>query len=131
MTTEGFKTDIQIATLVLKGKLKIESAHGKLFSDFSLKNICYQDDLRIIQINSFKLSWNPTELLAHKRIIINNININIKIENTLIHIVGGFQKNWDAQWNVIIPKSSTISGKITGPFLAPHIQTNQLNLPRL
>jgi len=179
LTHAGLQTDVQIVTRALAGKLRIESAQGALFSDFSLQNISYQEGADVIQIQSVHLSWNPLGLFAHK-LIINNIavnqakiviptipatrsstssisstqtnhpfwnffkdirvkqaqlnHVNIRFIDSEINISGGFQKNWDLQWDATIPKLATLLagsngsvttiGKVNGPFLTPNIQAN-------
>ncbi len=81
--------------------------------------------------NSNKLN----DFLKDIRIIQAHFNqVNIKIADTNIHINGGFQKNWDLQWNATIPKlatflpdikgSLTTSGNTTGSFLTPTLTVN-------
>src|SRR5438445_9107190 len=60
--------------------------------------------------------------------------VNITLADSEINISGGFQKNWNLQWNATIPSLTTLlagsngsvttTGNITGPFLTPNIQAN-------
>lgn len=74
MTTPGLQTDIQIITRIFTGKLRIGSAEGKLVSNFSLKNISWQDRSETIHIQSLSLGWDPRGLLLHQ-FVINSLNI--------------------------------------------------------
>ncbi|HSW69098.1 MAG TPA: translocation/assembly module TamB domain-containing protein [Gammaproteobacteria bacterium] len=74
MTTPGLQTDIKFVTKIVPGKLNIQSAQGKLFSDFELRGIFYQRDSQTINIKYAALSWNPIGLLMNK-LIIYSINI--------------------------------------------------------
>lgn len=74
MTTPGLQTDIQVITRMFAGKLRIGSVEGKLASDFSLKNISWQDNSGSIRIQSISLGWDPRGLLLHK-FVINSLNV--------------------------------------------------------
>jgi autotransporter translocation and assembly factor TamB len=74
MTTPGLQMDIQILTALSQKKLRIESVDGKLFSNFVLKNITYQDDSQSINIKSVALSWNPLGLFL-KKLMIHSIDV--------------------------------------------------------
>lgn len=98
MTVPGLQTDIQIATKMLAGKLRVESAQGKLFSDFELKNIVYEDATQSIHVKSFAFSWNPAGLLLHKWMI-----NSIKLDQATIVIskLSGFSNNKTGNANYI------------------------------
>jgi autotransporter translocation and assembly factor TamB len=73
LTTQGLQTSLAIAANHIPGKLTIGQVHGNLLTNFSLKNIHYEDAQQSTTVKSFSLEWQPLGLLASKVIIDNLI----------------------------------------------------------
>lgn len=80
MTTPGLSVVINQVSHQLPGKLHIQKIEGKLFSNFTLKNISYFDSKKYIEINELHVSWLPKFLLKN-RVVLNQLSLNhLKIQ---------------------------------------------------
>lgn len=84
-TETGFKIGVSYISSLIPS-LKIAEAQGKLFSDFSLKNVSYQNDNHNIIVKSMQIKWDPILLLWGKlfikKITLNQAHIIIKKTST-------------------------------------------------
>ncbi|GEM_PF-1835282 len=73
-TEKGLQKGISLFSDALPGKLSIKSVSGKLFSDFTLKNVRYTTPDKTIFLSTIHLKWNPDGLII-KKIIIDNLQV--------------------------------------------------------
>lgn len=108
MTRSGLVTDLEILHYFLPGKLNVSDVTGALFSDFTLKNIRYEDNLADTQIHSFHFAWKPRDLWIAR-----------------LHVT-----SFDIQQATITLKPSTQSStsEIPIPSYLRFIQMDQINL---
>jgi autotransporter translocation and assembly factor TamB len=79
-TTPGLQTTLHFASRFLPGKLKIEHSGGKLFSEFYLINLSYEDPNKTITIHSLHFHWLPRGLM-HGMFKVHHLNMNgVKID---------------------------------------------------
>ncbi|WP_347251528.1 translocation/assembly module TamB domain-containing protein [Legionella sp.] len=68
-TTPGLFLTMQIAKIILPGKLIVEEPQGRLIHDFSLNHLNYQNNQFAINLEKFNLNWRWQLLFKHKLFI--------------------------------------------------------------
>jgi translocation and assembly module TamB len=79
-TTAGLQTALHIASKSLPGKLQVQQVEGKLFSEFTLHGVTYQDASMSVTVGFLRLDWNPKALLETKLYLRQLIARNVEIK---------------------------------------------------
>ncbi|MDR3490436.1 MAG: translocation/assembly module TamB domain-containing protein [Gammaproteobacteria bacterium] len=77
---QGLQNTANLTSYLMPG-LTIKEAHGKLFSNFTLKNVSYYSANTQITLQSIDCSWDAHQLI-HRFLIINNLKLSgLRIQN--------------------------------------------------
>lgn len=72
-STPGLYTMMRLSTLYFPGTLKVHHLNGRLFDQFSVDELDYQNTQTIIKIKHLNVNWNIRSILAHQ-LIVKNLN---------------------------------------------------------